>query len=109
VTVLFNTDQSNPPQNFDMSEGVVTINRAVIIPMDQVSLQGRQYGRYIAAYPEVWYDGQSGLADKKGEAYDSNFYKGFFLGRIDGFELVYPEDDPGGLQISTVRIFKIKQ
>ncbi|MFH0818133.1 MAG: hypothetical protein V1909_05900, partial [Candidatus Micrarchaeota archaeon] len=108
VMVLFNTNQSNLPSDFDTSPDVVTINRAIPLYMDRVQLQGRLYDRFLATYPELWYDGQPGLPDRKGKVYDSNFYKGFFLGRIDGFELVYPEGDPGGLNIQPVRIFKIK-
>ncbi len=108
VMVLFNVNQSNLPNDFDISQGVVTVNRAIPLYMDRVSIEGKPYDRFLSTYPELWYDGQSGLPDRKGKAYDSNFYRGFFLGKIDGFELVYPEGDPGGLNIQPVRIFKIK-
>ncbi len=104
---ILEANESNPPENFDTDPNVVKINRGIPMYMDRTGYNGRAYDRYLIAYPEIWYDGQPGLPDRKGKAYDSNFYRGFFLGRIDGFELVYPEGDPGGLMIKPVRIFKI--
>ena len=62
--------------------------------------------RTLVAYSDVYYDGQSGLQDAKGKGYDSNFYKGFFLGHIPGFDLVYPENNTG---LAPVRIYKIHE
>ncbi|MFH1448287.1 MAG: STT3 domain-containing protein [Candidatus Micrarchaeota archaeon] len=108
--VLYNTDQTNPPNNFDPSNA--TVNRGVLVMPQGVNMDGRVYARYMVLYPDVWYDGVSGFPDRKGKAYDSNFYKGFFLGELEGFELVYPENNTGLnlVQSNTpVRIFKIKE
>ena len=105
VPIMYNTDQSNPPTNYDPSKA--TLNRGALILPSGVSSGGRQFVRFIVLYPEVWYDGNPGLPDKKGKFYDSNFYKGFFLGRLDGFDLVYPENDTPGWNNIPVRIFKI--
>jgi len=43
---------------------------------------------------------------RTGRGYDSNFYKGFFLGSLDGFELVYPQFPTA---LDPVRIYKIKE
>ena len=106
VPILYNTDASNPPGDFDPS--VASPNRGLLAFAEGTYIQNKPYTRYMVLYPEVWYDGQSGLPDRKGKGYDSNFYKGFFLGKLDGFDLVYPENDLGGLLASQVRIFKIK-
>ncbi|NYZ75686.1 hypothetical protein H0N98_00340 [Candidatus Micrarchaeota archaeon] len=67
---------------------------------------GKPYDVYTMIYTkDIWPDGKSGWDDRKGKMYDSTFYQGFILGKLDGFEQVYPVDGKAGL----VRIFKIKE
>ena len=67
---------------------------------------GRKYQSFLVFYPP---EGM-GYEDRAGLSYDSVFYKGFFLGHIDGFEQVYPyvaETAQIGPSIP-VRIYKLK-
>jgi len=81
--------------------------KAILSPEGQTTLgDGRQYVSFMAIYPPP---GQ-GYEDRAGLAYDSIFYKGFFLGHIDGFEQVFPyqaEEGQFGPSLP-VRIFKLK-
>ncbi|MBI5158905.1 hypothetical protein HY992_02185 [Candidatus Micrarchaeota archaeon] len=58
-------------------------------------------------YPKEWIDGSNALEDAKSKYYNSVFYKGFFLGEIEGFEQVYPEYNVQGPNVY-IRIFKLK-
>ncbi|MEM0438333.1 MAG: hypothetical protein QXU54_03480, partial [Candidatus Micrarchaeia archaeon] len=59
---------------------------------------GRVYDEYLMVYAE------DALDSAPGRGYKSNFYKAFFLGKLDGFEQVYP--DTKGIGILPVRIYK---
>lgn len=85
-----------------------TQNRAILYPFTSASINGREYSVFIAWYPEVWLDGTPGLPDAKGKFYNSTFYQGFFLGKLDGFTQVYPSANQPGLT-SYVRIFKLNE
>ncbi|RLG19827.1 hypothetical protein DRN67_01690, partial [Candidatus Micrarchaeota archaeon] len=62
-------------------------NRGLLMHQGQTILNdGRLYETYMVLYPP---EGQ-GYEDRVGKGYDSVFYKGFFLGHIDGFDQVYP-------------------
>lgn len=53
---------------------------------------------------KVWFENgvvKSGYEDRKGKFYDSNLYRGMFIGDIPGFTLVYTSPE------GSVRIFKI--
>ncbi len=55
---------------------------------------------------QIWIEnGQlvSGWADRKGKFYDSNLYKGFILGELEGFDLVFQSSD------QMIKIYKIKE
>ncbi len=101
VPIMYNAGETNPPNNFDLSKA--TINRGTLILAQGTNIQGRQFARFMVLYTG------DGFEDRKGKGYDSNFYKGFFLGELDGFELVYPENDRPGWRNVPVRIFEIKE
>ena len=66
----------------------------------------RIYQVYTMFYTnDVWPDGKTGWEDRKGQFYDSTFYRGFILGDLPGFEQVYPAYNQSG----AVRIFKIEE
>jgi hypothetical protein len=53
---------------------------------------------------KVWFENGEfvdGFSDHKNDFYDSNIYKGFVLGQIDGFDKVYDDGN--------VKIFKLKE
>jgi len=84
-----------------------TQNRGMLLSQGETTLSdGRSYMTFLVVYPPP---GQ-GYEDRAGLAYDSIFYKGFFLGHIDGFEQVYPykadtaQFGPG----LPVRIYRLK-
>ena len=66
------------------------------------------FGFYQLYYDKskIWIEnGQlvDGWEDRKGKFYDSNLYKGFMLGKLDGFELVFQSSD------QMIKIYKIKE
>ncbi len=71
------------------------------IPMSSGSttMQGATYTEYMMIYTK------DGLADAPGRGYQSNFYKAFFLGELDGFTQVYPTDKTG-FGVIPIRIYK---
>ena len=81
------------------------INKGHLASPSSVTLNdGRDYNTYLILYTyETWSDGRISYEDRKGKMYDSNFYKGFFLGELPGFIQVYPSNMMAG----PVRIFKI--
>lgn len=82
------------------------MNRGIPIYSGIQEIQGRLFEVYTMFYTtEIWPDGKSGWEDRKGKMYDSNFYRGFVLGELPGFEQVYPENNLSG----GVRIFRIKE
>lgn len=72
---------------------------ALPLRMGSYSAQdGRVYDEYLMIYAE------DALDSAPGRGYKSNFYKAFFLGKLDGFEQVYP--DKKGIGILPIRIYK---
>ena len=72
-------------------------NAGYLVFPQLVDYGGRQQAVYTVLYPEEGYE------DRKGRFYDSNFYKGFFLGKLEGFEVAYEYRENGQVMI---RIFK---
>ncbi|MDD5317387.1 MAG: STT3 domain-containing protein [Candidatus ainarchaeum sp.] len=85
-------------------------NKAILTSAQLVqNSQGKRYAAYTALYfrePRLWQDNVSGWDDRKGEYYDSNFYKGFYLGELAGFEKVYEYASPSG-GMPYIRIYKL--
>ncbi len=80
-------------------------NHGVMLRVGQTTnAQGRLLDEYIVMYDK---DDPLSWADRKGKGYDSTFYQGFFLGELDGFEQVYPENSIVKGPALPVRIFKI--
>ncbi|MCX8205986.1 MAG: hypothetical protein N3H30_02025 [Candidatus Micrarchaeota archaeon] len=82
---------------FDYSTGK-QVNALPVRTGSYRAQDGRVYDEYLMVYAE------NALDEAPGRGYKSNFYKAFFLGKLDGFEQVYPEE--GGLGILPVRIYK---
>jgi len=79
-------EQEGQSQLVMVYESNLTQNRGYLLGQGETTLFGRKYLAYLVMYPPPG----SGYEDRAGLAYDSIFYKGFFLGHIDGFEQVYP-------------------
>jgi hypothetical protein len=99
--------QNNQTQFVMAYESNGTINHGILMPQGTTAMgDGRDYVQAFVLYPPP---GQ-GYDDRSNKFYDSVFYKGFFLGHIDGFVQVYPyeaEYAQFGPSIP-VRIFKLK-
>ncbi len=63
------------------------------------TFDGRRYSEFLMVYTN------DSIDDAPLKGYDSVFYKAFFLGQLDGFEQVYPEDVKG-LGVLPIRIYR---
>lgn len=72
---------------------------AVPMASGVTAMQGSVYTEYLMIYTK------DGIADAPGRGYNSNFYKGFFLGELDGYTQVYPADRVG-FGVVPIRIYK---
>ncbi|MEM3399970.1 MAG: hypothetical protein QXP42_03995 [Candidatus Micrarchaeia archaeon] len=93
---------SGQPRNIILYENNQTLNPALPMHQGRVRLgDGREYNAYL-----MFYVGD-GYSHRKTKGYDSIFYKGFVLGRIEGFDLVYPEATTE--LIDPVRIYRLRE
>jgi len=84
-------------------------NKAIPSGGQRATYSGREYVVYDLLYiknASMWEDGVSGWADRKGKYYDSNFYKGFILGELSGFDLAYEWKSPDGQR--AMMIYRLK-
>ena len=72
---------------------------AVPMASGTFTAQSGVYNEYLLIYTK------EGIADAPGRGYTSNFYKGFFLGELDGYTQVYPTDVKG-FGVVPIRIYK---
>jgi len=97
------------PQAMFYEENMSKPNKGILAYPQRVNIRGRDYAMYTVLYfkdPEIWPDNVSGWDDRKGKYYDSNFYKGFFLGELEGFDKVYEYKEPSGIPL--VRIYRLR-
>lgn len=74
-----------------------------------ITLGGTQYVQFLMIYTP---NGPNNtITNAPSDFYESNFYKGFFLGNLPGFHLVYPTNSVGGVNyVNTydpIRIFEL--
>ena len=92
-------------------DDMTQMNRAILAYPQRVRIGGRDYAMYEALYfkdPGVWGGNETGWEDRKGRYYDSNFYNGFYLGKLDGFDLIYEYRDPDSNAVM-IRIYKLRE
>jgi hypothetical protein len=87
---------SNGPVNILDSNGSKT--NILLVPSSQffagiANLGGQQFANFMLLYTPN--GPNSTVTDAPTEFYSSNYYRGFYLGKLPGFTMVYPKDFAG--------------